>query len=279
MKIDKKFSVMIPTYNQRDDYLFSAIKSCLGQIYPPHQIIVSNDGGVSPLESIKLYLKTEPCVTGSSLDYVKLRVPIHSGKTVFLTVIDNPDNKGTAGALNNARPHIEGDYVAWLSSDDVFFPNFLLVQDKLLNHVDVGYCGFSEMVFDKETDEFLGSAEFQQPFCDKRNTVGMIDQKSFNKMLCDCIKRKSCFFNGCGFAYSKKVMDDIGLFNEELVFTQDFEFWLRMSRKYGVIATTEMLLSRREHNGRTHCSWDSEKYCEQKEKEFSILSKEFLSEG
>ncbi|GJM76095.1 hypothetical protein HMSSN036_83110 [Paenibacillus macerans] len=85
-------SVIIPFYNC--PYVEQAVQSALNQTYRPLEVIVVDDGSTSHAERLAPY-----------------RPHIHYlGKA----------NGGTASALNHGIRHASGEYIAWLSSDDVF---------------------------------------------------------------------------------------------------------------------------------------------------------------
>jgi GT2 family glycosyltransferase len=90
------FSVIIPLYN-REDYIAAAIESALAQELAPHQVIVVDDGstdrGVEVVERfgdrVELYRQT---------------------------------NQGCAAARNLGIEHATGEYIAFLDSDDIWYP-------------------------------------------------------------------------------------------------------------------------------------------------------------
>jgi glycosyltransferase involved in cell wall biosynthesis len=96
-----KVSVVIPFYNC--PYIEHALQSVLSQSWEPYEIIVVDDGSTVHSDLIRPYFPR--------IHYL--------GKS----------NGGTASALNHGILHATGDYVAWLSSDDLFY------RDKINNQV------------------------------------------------------------------------------------------------------------------------------------------------
>ena len=93
-------SVIIPTYN-RKHLIQPALESVLGQTYPQVELIVVDD-----------------CSTDGTADWIKQLYP-----TVRLLRLDK--NHGAAGARNRGISIAQGDYIAFLDSDDHWDTTFL----------------------------------------------------------------------------------------------------------------------------------------------------------
>ena len=94
-----KISVIIPVYNGQN-YLREAIDSVFTQTYKNYEMIVVDDGSTDKTwEMIQSY--------GSHLYGIQ------------------KENGGVASALNCGIRHASGEYIAWLSHDDLFLPNKL----------------------------------------------------------------------------------------------------------------------------------------------------------
>ena len=92
-------SAVIPSFN-RGHLVGRAISSALAQTVPPIEIIVVDDGSTD---------ETEACVAafGGTARYIR------------------QDNAGAASARNRGVRDARGEWVAFLDSDDVWFPNHL----------------------------------------------------------------------------------------------------------------------------------------------------------
>jgi len=97
----KLVSVVIPAYNAKP-FITDAINSVFNQLYRPCEIIVVNDGSTDG---------TEDTVNGLSSS---------TPSDIQLRIIDIGENKGAANALNIGFSSANGDYICWLSADDVF---------------------------------------------------------------------------------------------------------------------------------------------------------------
>ncbi len=94
-------SIVIPAYNA-EGYIKDALKSCFNQTYRPIEIVVVNDGS-----------------TDNTVNVVNSLYASITDSRVTLKVIDISENKGAANALNVGFSKAEGDYICWLSADDI----------------------------------------------------------------------------------------------------------------------------------------------------------------
>ena len=94
-------SVVIPAYNA-EKYIAEAIESVFNQLYRPIEIIVVNDGSIDSTTDIVSELSN---LRPHGID---------------LRIIDFGKNIGAANALNIGFSKASGDYICWLSADDMF---------------------------------------------------------------------------------------------------------------------------------------------------------------
>ncbi|OJX39532.1 MAG: hypothetical protein BGO78_13560 [Chloroflexi bacterium 44-23] len=109
-------SIMMPAYNA-ERYIRQAIQSIIDQTYTHWELILINDGSVDRTPDIL-----------SDIDDERIR-------------IFNQSNQGEAASRNNALKHMQGDFVAFLDSDDQFLPNFLeTMAHYLLDNLQLNAC-------------------------------------------------------------------------------------------------------------------------------------------
>lgn len=87
MTVAPRASIIIPTHNQRPEFLEAAISSALSQ-WVPVEVIVVDDGSTDPVVDQRA------------------------------TVIRHETNRGIAAALNTGIDASHADWICWLSSDD-----------------------------------------------------------------------------------------------------------------------------------------------------------------
>jgi len=95
-----KFSIVIPTYN-RSSSVVDTLQSCFAQTCQDLEVVVVDDG--------------------SSDDTRKVLAAIDDPRLVVI----HQDNAGPAAARNHGMRKARGEYIAFLDSDDSWYPEFL----------------------------------------------------------------------------------------------------------------------------------------------------------
>ncbi|RAV01250.1 glycosyltransferase [Paenibacillus sp. YN15] len=183
--MNPKVTVVIPFYNC--PYIGRAIRSVLDQTYPNLEIIVVDDGSVRHTELIAPYMER--------LRYFRKA------------------NGGTASAMNAGILNATGEYVAWLSSDDMYKPDKIRRQLEVMEFWKADFCFTAYAVMDKDdviTESFAGT-----PLSAPGDIYRLL--ALYNPI------------NGCTMMCRKEVFGRCGLFNESLPYTQDYEMWLRLA--------------------------------------------------
>jgi glycosyltransferase involved in cell wall biosynthesis len=202
-----KVSVVIPVYNGHR-YLREAIDSVVAQTYENVEIIVVNDGSNDGGKTANIARSY-----GSKIRYIE------------------QDNRGVAGALNAGLSVMTGEVFCWLSHDDVYRPIKIERQVsffKKLGRDDVIL--FSNYALIDEHGRLTGQVAMETVIGDKPQLA----------LLRGCI-------NGCTTFVPKKIFDEVGLFNEQMRFTQDYDMWKRMSVRHSFIFMPDVLVNYRTH--------------------------------
>ena len=97
-----RFSIVVPTYRTKEEYLREMIDSCLEQTYPNWELILAD---ATPEDSVESIVKT---YADARIKYVKLQ-----------------SNDGIAENTNRGLEKATGAYVGLLDHDDVLEPNAL----------------------------------------------------------------------------------------------------------------------------------------------------------
>jgi glycosyltransferase involved in cell wall biosynthesis len=182
--MNPKVSIVIPFYNC--PYIEQAIVSALGQTYPNIEIIVVDDGSTVHTEKIAPFM--------TRIHYL--------GKA----------NGGTASALNYGIRMATGEYIAWLSSDDMFYPDKIERQlSFMLAHLSViSYTAFDEI-------------DAYNNVTGRNVAVRLPNQPEFVRSLLS-----TCPINGCTVMIKKELFLHVGMFNESLPYTHDYDLWNRI---------------------------------------------------
>ncbi len=191
---DPMVSVIVPTYN-RPEMLVRTVRSILNQTYPNVEIIVVNDAGVD-VESVVTSLDQKGNIT-----YVK-----------------HERNRGLAAARNTGIRLARGKYIAYLDDDDLFYPEHI---ETLVGFLESSGGGIAY------TDAFrayqIKKGETYQVV--KRDVPFSCDFDAKEILVCNSIP-VLCVM------HEKSCLDQVGLFDESLTTHEDWDLWIRMSRKF-----------------------------------------------
>lgn len=190
-----KVSILVRTYN-RERFIGETIESILGQSYQNFEILVVDDGSTDGTEALIKLVHDE-------------RIRYHY-----------QPNQGQTSAMNTGVRMAIGEYLAILDSDDLWLPEILRTA---LEHLES----------DPSAGMFYGRAssidEFGNPLAPILGCpLKYRDEPMKSLLYGDCVSpativiRRSCF-------------DRIGLFDEELNGSEDWEMWIRIARYYKLI--------------------------------------------
>lgn len=187
-------SVIVPTFN-RPEMLADALRSILNQTFQDFEIIVVNDGG-SAVESIVNDLNRD----------------------CRITYIRHGKNRNLAAARNSGVKAARGKYVTFLDDDDRYYPEHLetLVTFLEQSAYQVAYTDAHRAFQVKEGNRYIVKTRdvpYSFDFNYDRILVG-----NFVPVLCFMLER-SC-------------LDQVGLFDETLTTHEDWDLWIRISRKF-----------------------------------------------
>jgi len=203
-----KVSIIIPVYNG-SNYLREAIDSALSQTYKNIEVIVVNDGSTDETDKIcKSY--------GSKIRYFK------------------KENGGVSTALNKGIEEMKGEYFSWLSHDDIYYPNKVEVQIKILskipNNDDVILYSDFEII-----DQYGNS------MVEVHNDHQMLEEKPEYALMRVCL-------NGITLLVPKEAFEKCGLFDPLLKCTQDYTKWKEMMNEFRFIHSSKILTKTRIHD-------------------------------
>ena len=182
-------SVVIPVYNH-EKYVAECIDSALGQTYRDFEVVVVDDGSTDRTPEI--------------LDR-------YAGRITRI----RQENRGGAAALNTAILHARGEFIAWVSSDDVYMPTMLEEQVRFFAaHPEIGLA---------YTDFYL--IDGQGVILHEERSPFYCDRRAFLQNLLACN-----FINGSSVMFRRKCIDAAGGFDETMRYHADGNLWFRMLR-------------------------------------------------
>ncbi len=181
---DIKVSIIIPFYN-RAKLVIRALRSVLKQTHKNYEVLLVNDGSSDNISEIKTFIKKE--------------------KNIKL--INVSPNKGAANARNVGIDAATGEYIAFLDSDDEFYPEKIETQlikmvasNAMVSHTSYVRKGFGEEVLFNS---------------------GQQSGKMIPRLIWSCLIATPTVM------IKKKYLDDNKFrFNPELVIGEDTCFWI-----------------------------------------------------
>ncbi|MFY9528189.1 MAG: glycosyltransferase [Candidatus Acidiferrales bacterium] len=203
-----RVSVVIPTYNSAA-FLEEAIQSVLGQTYSDFEVVVVDDGSTDGTEYVVRSF-------GDRVSYLK------------------QDNRGVSAARNHGIHKSQGNYVAFLDSDDFWLPGKLAEQIPLLDR----------------------DAELGLVYSDWRVTSekGVLEPSYLSNLapasgyVFDELVR-SGFILTSGTVVRRSCLDDVGDFDETLSIAQDYDLWLRICYRWKIALVNKPLVIKRSWDG------------------------------
>lgn len=195
-----KVSIIIPIY-QAEAYIADTLRSVLQQTYENFELLLVDDG--SRDRSIEI------CQQFSDPRIKIIRQP----------------NRGANAARNNGIRHAEGEYIAFLDSDDLWLP------DKLTRHVihlnaapHVGI-SFSRSAFIDEAGQPLGI--YQMPRLQHISIGHLLCRNPIGNGSAAVLRREA--IAAIGFQQTVDGVTQDFYWDEQLQGSQDLDFWFRIA--------------------------------------------------
>ncbi len=184
-----KVSIIIPVYNW-SNYLSEAINSAISQTYDNCEVIVVNDGSVDNNATELIALSYED------------KIKYFSKK-----------NGGVSSALNFGIEKSTGEYISWLSHDDLYYPNKIEEQVSMLEWLEF-------------KDDKIIFNDFE--LIDEENKIITLIKSPTKKYdIFFNLISQNFVFNWCTLLIPKGAFLEIWLFDNNLKTTQDYNMWLR----------------------------------------------------
>jgi glycosyltransferase involved in cell wall biosynthesis len=140
-------------------------------------------------------------------------------------------NGGTGSALNVGIKHSRGHYFSWLSSDDLYSPDKIVKQLGLMRSANAA-ASYTAFEFIDEHGQVTG----------RHGTRFDSNLKFYEAM------RGGNVINGCTVMLKRDLFEQIGLFDESLKCTQDYDLWCRIIPFHDFYYLDEPLVQYRMHS-------------------------------
>ncbi len=202
-----KVSVIIPTYN-RQKFIGAAIQSVLDQTFQDFELIVIDDGSTD---------QTVDVIRAFSSD--KIRYFYQS-------------NRGRSNSRNHALNLAQGQYIAFLDSDDLYLSGKLELQVGYMDaHPEFGMIYTAAYCIDGD---------------------GVLLNSVYEAVVSGWIYKEIAFFVPVTITLPtvmvrREIFDKVGGFDEAMERFEDTDMWRRISRRYQIGALHERTCHLRTH--------------------------------
>ncbi|XWX02882.1 glycosyltransferase family 2 protein [Aggregatilineales bacterium SYSU G02658] len=184
-------TVVTPCYNSAR-FIEETIQSVLAQTYPQVEYIIMDGGSTDGT------------------------VEIAQRYADRLTLISEPD-RGQTHAINKGWARAQGQILAWLNADDLYYPDTVATAVAALEaHPEAGWVYGSGVMLDANGQPM----PFRHP----------VQPWNYEGLLQD-----SCYIVQPTVFLHRSVYETVGNLDETLHYSMDYEYWLRIGRTYPAV--------------------------------------------
>ena len=204
-------TIIIPIYGN-ENLLNESLSSSINQTYKNLEIIIISDG------SKKINI---------------INNIINNFKDNRIKFINNNNNLGVSSVLNQGIKLSKGKYISWLSHDDVMHQNKIEIQYKFLKEKNASIVYSNFILFNKHNNYYIKSINLTE-YHNQYLTLLSYDN-----------------INGCTFLLDKKIFNESIKFNLNFKHVQDYDLWLRLSKRYVFHYMDDFFIFSRDHPNQT----------------------------
>lgn len=237
-------SVLMVNYNHADT-IEQSIRSVLEQTYSKLQLIIVDDGS-----------------TDNSVEI------INSIEDPRIEVYEEKENKQICAVTNIGMKKVRGEYFARIDSDDLWKKNKLELQvEYLKEHPEHKIC-FTHVSIIDENDQVIDSELEKLYAVDYERQEEWLETFFF---LGNCLPMTSVLM-------TTKIMVEIGDFNIAYRQLHDFDYWIRIAKRYPMAVIPKKLARIRRYESETNNSNISEKNTTRTYNEYVDIRRHFFDE-
>ena len=213
-------SVCTPTYN-RSPLLVQAIQSVLGQTFQDFELLISDNASTDETQAVV-----------RSFDDPRIRY------------VRNHTNLGDRANYGRCLQLARGAYLTMLADDDIMMPDNLAAKVAVLSkHARVGLVHSKYHVIDKKGDITRDNTNWGHG-PDRMEDAIELGQDVVRAMLLTFN-----FINGSTVMFRRACYERVGGYTDQLLYTFDIEFWMRIALHYDVAFLATPLIKWRFHQG------------------------------
>lgn len=160
-------------------------------------------------------------VDDCSTDNTATIIKGYTDRDTRIRVIRNVENQKLPKSLNIGFADAKGEYLTWTSDDNMYLPQAIEVMYNYLERERSLYmvCAAMDIVDDNGT-HIKESEKYDDAMFAMYNYIG------------------ACFL------YRREVLQTVGQYDADMVYVEDYDYWLRIKMRYGKIGYVEQTLYR-----------------------------------
>lgn len=214
---NQKISVLMVNYNH-ETHLPLTIESVLSQSYQNIQFIIIDDGSTDGSQTIiKDYAKKDP-----RIEYYFLE-----------------KNRHICHATNFGFSKVTGEYLARIDSDDLWYPDKLQKQLEFMQETpDCNVCFSWTDLIDENGNDLSDSEQDLYNLFNGRHPSCQEHWLEFFFIHGNCLSHPSLLMKS-------EIQKEIGDFNPAYRQAHDFDYWIRIAKKYPIFVMEEKLTAMR----------------------------------
>lgn len=191
-----------------EKYLNEAIDSILGQTFKDFEFLIINDGSTDKAGEI-----------------------LESYNDPRIKIINNDKNIGLTKSLNKGLRLARGEYIARQDADDISMPERLE----------------KEVEFLESHHNYAVVGTFAKIINENSKILYFLERPVEDLKIRERFKKDNCIIHGSSMI-RRACLLDMGFYNELMIRSQDYELWLRLSKKYCLANIPKYLYMWRKHD-------------------------------
>jgi glycosyltransferase involved in cell wall biosynthesis len=216
-KVNPLVSVIVTTFNH-EAYISEALESVFAQTYAPVEVIVVNDGSSDGTESAIAPFRN------------RIRYMFQ-------------ENQGVAGSRNAGIRKANGQFLAFLDGDDLWEPEKLAIQVQAANqYPEAGIIATNGVQF--SSSEILNASLLGAAV----EVLGQSGDVKFVPNVFDVLIRGNIIYTTSQVMIPRKVFEIVGLSDRRFRIASDYDLYLRIASRYGLVTINKTLVKWRYHS-------------------------------
>ncbi len=210
-------SIGVASFNNAA-YIIETLDSIRNQTYSNWELLVVDDASSdNSVSLVAEWFETYPAIRGR--------------------LLVNTTNKGVCHTFNRFLTEASGQYISIIGSDDLFLPDKLSTQVSILEA-----CSSQQGVVYSDVSKIDASGKVIVPSVYATNQIQPFSGDVWLEML------KTNFLGAMTVLIRRECFKEVGMFDENLAY-EDWDMWLRISRKFDFVYQPKVTCHYRIHGG------------------------------